>query len=427
MNWLRARLTWFIDSGVAAETPSTDARYIRFLNTTLLVLGLIEVPILALLIALGLGSQFQTNLVALGLLTFGYVLNRRGRHLLAKVLVVAVMTANTSYFATILGSSAPTHIWLIPGAALGVLDFKPSEWPWAVTLVGLSLGSFFFFEFIYLDIEPMVQHLSDPVDKLRAAQGSTISAMVVTLILVGMMHQRFAQSEAALAEEKAQSDRLLRAILPDDIAEELAETGTTQAVRHEDVSLLFADIVGFTPLAASMPAEDVVALLAKVFDRFDDLISECGVEKIKTIGDAYMVAGGVPKTRPDHGERLARCALGMMDIIEQHSVESGHRLQLRIGLHRGPVVAGVIGKTKFAYDLWGESVNLAARLESSGEPGRVHVSKQFRDAAGADMSFAERGEVSLKGVGLTHTYWLLPPPPTQHSAIKVPSTLLLSV
>jgi adenylate cyclase len=406
MDWLRQLAIRFIDSGVGSETASTDARYVRFLNTTLLVLALVELPILVLLVVLGLGPQFLTNLVALCLLVTGFVLNRRGWYLQAKVLVITVMTANTSYFAAILGSSSLTHLWLIPGAALGVLAFKPSEWRWAFALVGLAMGSFLFFEFTYLDMTPMVQHLSAPQDQLRATQGSNVSAMVVTLILVGIMHRRFAQSEAALSKEKAESERLLRAILPDEIARELRETGKTQAVRHEDVSLLFADIVGFTPLAASMPAEDVVALLAKIFEQFDGLITDCGVEKIKTIGDAYMVAGGVPQPSPDHAERLACCAMGMLDIIEAFNTESGHRLQLRIGLHRGPAVAGVIGTTKFAYDLWGESVNLASRLESSGAPGRIHVSDAFRSGLDDRLTFEVRGEIELKGVGATMTHWL---------------------
>ena len=176
-----------------------------------------------------------------------------------------------------------------------------------------------------------------------------------------------------------------------------------------NVVVLYSDIVGFTPLAASMPAEEVVALLAEVFERFDDLIARCGVEKIKTIGDAYMVAGGVPKPATDHGERIARCALGMLEIMETFSAESGHDLQLRVVLHRGPVVAGVIGTTKFAYDLWGGSVNLASRLESSGEPGRVHVSEAFRVSLSGTWTFEERGEVELKGVGRARTHWLSSP------------------
>lgn len=398
-----------IDSGIRHDTPGSDIKYLRFLNATLLLFGMAQIPVLVLLVTLELWTPLAVNAVALGLCGCGFALNRRGKHLTAKLLVIAVVTANTGYFAVIMGSSAPAHFWLVPMSVLGVLVFAPSERMWMATLVGLSMASFAVLEWLHLDLEPFVRHFDNPAKALRAAHGSTVFAMLLTLALVGMMHRRFAQSEAALANEKAQSDRLLRAILPEPVAKELRETGKTTAVRHDDASILFADIVGFTPLAASMPAEKVVALLANVFERFDELIEECGVEKIKTIGDAYMVAGGVPQAMQDHPERLARCALGMLKVIEDISSNTGHRLQLRIGLHRGPVVAGVIGSTKFAYDLWGETVNLASRLESSGEPGRIHVSASFRHALDDTMGFEERGEVTLKGVGAVRTHWLMSP------------------
>jgi len=357
-------------------------------------------------VSLKLWTQFLVNLFALALCGFGFTLNRRGRYLPAKILVLSVLIGNTVYFAVIIGSNAPAHFWLIPMSVLGVLVFKPSERIYMVILVGLSMLSFLVLELLYLDLTPLVGLYDSRAAAQQAAQGSTISAILLTLILVGMMHRRFAQSETSLTVEKAQSERLLRAILPDEIAKELRETGTTKAVRHEDVSILFTDIVGFTPLALSMPAEEVVAMLAEIFKRFDRLIEECGVEKIKTIGDAYMVAGGVPQPVSDHAERLARCALGMLEIVKVFSEESGLDLQLRIGLHRGPAVAGVIGTTKFAYDMWGESVNLASRLESSGEPGQIHVSDEFRSGLTDIMHFETRGEIDLKGVGSTRTHWL---------------------
>lgn len=406
MNKVRRIRAWFVDSGITSITPEIDMRYIRFLNATLILFGFGQIPILALLISLGLWAPLQVNLAALAICALGFVINRHGFHLPAKIVIVSVVIANTAYFALVLGSVAPAHLWLIPVAVLGTLAFKPSEWIWATTLVGLSVIMFLIFEIIHSEITPVVQIFRNPLDELRSAKASTVFAMVLTLILVGMMHRRFAISERALSHEKSQSDRLLRAILPDKVARELRETGSTQALRHDDVSVLFADIVGFTPLAASMPAEDVVALLAEIFERFDALIEHCGVEKIKTIGDAYMVASGVPQPTTDHPERIVRCAFGMFEIMKQFSGESGHQLELRIGLHRGPVVAGVIGKTKFAYDLWGETVNLASRLESSGEPGRIQVSDAFKSGLDNTMNFELRGEITLKGVGMTRTHWL---------------------
>ena len=408
MNSVQSIATWFIDSGTTDDLTNSDVRYVRFLNATLLLFCLVQIPIIPLLITLELYSQLQVNLLALTLCAIGFYLNRQGMHLFAKALIISIVTANTAYFSIILGSSAPTHLWLIPGAVLGMLVFKPSEWLWATSLVGLSMLTFIVFEFSYLDLEPQVIHLSNTDEELKASHISNIFAMVMTLIMVGMMHRRFADSEAALSVEKEKSDQLLKAILPEQIAQGLRETGVTQPVRHEDVSLLFADIVGFTPLATSMPAEDVVALLAEIFKQFDGLITQCGVEKIKTIGDAYMVAGGVPQTTPHHAEQLAKCACGMLNIIERISLDLGHPLQIRIGLHRGPAVAGVIGTTKFAYDLWGESVNLASRLESSGEAGRIHISEEFKVGLKPTWTIQERGEVQLKGVGKTLTHWLIP-------------------
>ena len=407
MKILKLFSTWFIDSGLTPKTPESEIKYVRFLNATLLLLITALMPMLVLMSSLKLWTPILLNIAALGLCGIGFMLNRRGMHLLAKVLVLIVMIANCSHPAFMMGSNAPAHLWLIPTAVLGVLVFKPSERIPMVALVGLSLSVFVYLELVYRDLEPLVPLVKSPEVTQQLVHTSTIFAIFLTLVLVGMMHQRFAHSETSLSQEKAQSERLLRAILPESIAQELRETGTTQAVRHEDVSILFADLVGFTQLAASMPAEDVVALLATVFERFDSLITECGVEKIKTIGDAYMVAGGVPESTPEHARNLADCAFGMLEILEAFSRESGLQLELRIGLHKGPAVAGVIGTTKFAYDLWGESVNLASRLESSGEPGRIHVSETFKNALANTMTFDERGEITIKGVGLTRTYWLV--------------------
>ena len=407
MNSVKRLISWFIESGVTPHTLESESRYIRFLNATLFIFGQAQIPILSLLLMLGMYKPILVNLLALSLFVIGFILNRRGRHLLAKIVIISVMIINTAYFTSLIGSSAPTHMWLIPVAVLGLLVFKPAEWLWASVSVSLSMACFLVFEYALIDLTPVIRPFSDPEQELVAAQSSTLSAIGLTLVLIGMMHRRFVQSEKNLSLEKAQSDRLLRAILPDDIATELRQTGSTPAIRHEDVSILFADIVGFTPLAASMPAEEVVALLAQVFKRFDHLIMECKVEKIKTIGDAYMVAGGVPKSSSDHAERLAQCACGMLAIMKDFSVESGHHLRIRIGLHRGPAVAGVIGTTKFTYDLWGETVNLASRLESSGEPGRIHVSDQFREGLEHILEFEERGEINLKGVGPTRTHWLV--------------------
>ncbi|MEM8603154.1 MAG: adenylate/guanylate cyclase domain-containing protein, partial [Cyanobacteria bacterium P01_H01_bin.121] len=187
------------------------------------------------------------------------------------------------------------------------------------------------------------------------------------------MQQR-QEAEVALREEQAKAERLLLNILPEPIAAELKHNPRAIAERFSDVTVLFADLVNFTQLASEIAALDLVNLLNQIFSAFDQLAEECGLEKIKTIGDAYMVVGGVPTARPDHAAAVAAMALAMQTTIQRINHDLGHPFELRIGINTGPVVAGVIGTKKFSYDLWGDAVNLASRMESHGIPGKIQVS-----------------------------------------------------
>nr|WP_255600010.1 adenylate/guanylate cyclase domain-containing protein [Afifella sp. IM 167] len=211
---------------------------------------------------------------------------------------------------------------------------------------------------------------------------------------------------AEISEEKAKSDRLLRNILPAAIVERLNDGETIIADRFEAVSILFADIVGFTPVAASMTPAHLVNRLDRIFSDFDLLATQLGVEKIKTIGDAYMAAAGLPEPRHDHAEAMAEFALGILEALQRLNVDGGPELKIRIGIHSGPVVAGVIGRRKFIYDVWGDTVNVASRLEANGLPDRIQVSPQVRDALAHRFSFEERGFITLKGKGRTAAFLL---------------------
>jgi guanylate cyclase len=206
--------------------------------------------------------------------------------------------------------------------------------------------------------------------------------------------------------EKARSDRLLLNVLPPLIAERLKKDEGVIADRFEAVTVLFTDIVGFTPLAARLSAREVVLLLDEIFSAFDRLAAEHGLEKIKTIGDAYMLVGGLPTPVDDHAGRVARAALAMRAFVERFSRERGLELSMRIGLHSGEVVAGVIGRSKFSYDLWGDTVNTASRMESHGAPGRVHVSEATRRLLGERFVCTDRGVITVKGKGEMRGYWL---------------------
>jgi class 3 adenylate cyclase len=220
-------------------------------------------------------------------------------------------------------------------------------------------------------------------------------------------NRRLFLSERHVAAERARADRLLENILPAAIATRLKTSAATIADRFEAVTILFADIVGFTAFARSRQPAEVVDLLNALFSRFDDLVAESGLEKIKTLGDGYMVAGGVPTPRPDHAAAVATLALGMMEVTGSFARELDVDWGIRIGLHSGPVVAGVIGKRKFAYDLWGDTVNVASRLESTSEPGRIQLSQETAQLLANEFVVEPRGTVSLKNRGDVATYFLV--------------------
>ena len=220
----------------------------------------------------------------------------------------------------------------------------------------------------------------------------------------------FAALEQSLAElklEREKSERLLRNILPEKIADRLKNGESTIADSFPEVTVLFADLKGFTEFSHHTDAQHLVGLLDEIFSAFDHLAHIHGVEKIKTIGDAYMAVAGLPVPRPDHADAVAAMAIGMQQAFRDVMANRGLGLEVRIGIHSGPVVAGVIGRHKFTYDLWGDTVNLASRMESHGEPSRIHVSEATRTLLADRFRFADRGEVTVKGKGPMRTFFLL--------------------
>ncbi len=214
------------------------------------------------------------------------------------------------------------------------------------------------------------------------------------------------EAERSAQCERDRAEGLLLNILPAPIAEQMKQGQLTIAETHPQVSVLFADIVGFTELSGRLSCHALVDLLNRVFTAFDQLSDRHGVEKIKTIGDNYMVVGGLPTPTPGQTEAIAAMALDMRRVIAAVSTPFGEPLRLRIGIHAGPVVAGVIGTHKFIYDLWGETVNIASRMESSGLPGRIQVSTPVCDQLRGSYVLEARGLVPIKGVGPMATFWL---------------------
>lgn len=228
------------------------------------------------------------------------------------------------------------------------------------------------------------------------------------------LENRVQERTFELHQEKEKSEKLLLNILPKAIADQLKEERKTIASAIENVTILFADIVGFTPLSARVPPIELVGLLNQMFSRFDELAERHKLEKIKTIGDAYMVVGGLPIPRNDHAEAIADMAIEMQQIMDEFNacqilgnIPGCENFQIRIGINTGPVVAGVIGIKKFSYDLWGNAVNIASRMESSGEPGRIQVTDVTYERLKYRYKLQPRGTIKVKGKGYMTTYWLI--------------------
>ncbi|MEE8484659.1 MAG: adenylate/guanylate cyclase domain-containing protein, partial [Nitrospinota bacterium] len=223
-----------------------------------------------------------------------------------------------------------------------------------------------------------------------------VSAVAFILVYHFMSEKNATLRLLRIEQDKAEN--LLLNILPKDIADILKDESRTIANHHSEASILFADVVDFTPMSAQITPIETVDLLNEVFSYFDTLVERYGLEKIKTIGDCYMVAGGVPKPRSDHAHILTRMALEMNEYVNANEFH-GHRLSFRIGINSGPVVAGVIGRKKFIYDLWGDAVNIASRMESQGVSGKIQIAKGTYDLIKDDFICKQQDEVYVKGKG----------------------------
>ena len=237
----------------------------------------------------------------------------------------------------------------------------------------------------------------------------SIGVVLQVVLLAVAMAQRVRSIYVSLLERE-KSEKLLLTMLPAAIAQRLKAGESPIADRHAEVTVLFADIAGFTPLSSALPPQQVVQTLSTLFSRFDALTSARKLEKIKTIGDCYMVVGGLPSPRPDHAEAVADLALDLLSALSAETdglAPAWANVRIRIGLHCGSAVAGVIGTHKPAYDLWGDTVNTASRMESHGEPGRIHCSQAIRDTLAHAFEFQARGEIEVRGKGRMPTYFLL--------------------
>ncbi|MBS1173023.1 MAG: adenylate/guanylate cyclase [Proteobacteria bacterium] len=316
-----------------------------------------------------------------------------------------------------LGLASHAYFWIVVPAVVGLIALEGVPGPFRSMshfhLLPLTLGAYLlFFEHsergqriyagvclvIFVSVElglvtlpPL--GLAYSADEQRTGRWILFFANFVSLLLVARLFLAdLAEADRQLANANARLEALLENMLPPKISQRLRREGRTFADAFGACSVLFADIVGYTTLAESVP--NVVHLLDAIFSRFDDLTEQAGLEKIKTIGDAYMVAAGIPEPRPDHAVAVTELALRMQAAIKEFP-----GLEIRIGINSGAVVAGVIGKKRFIYDLWGDTVNIAARMESQGISGGIQISEATRALLPPEFVCEDRGEIAVKGKG----------------------------
>jgi class 3 adenylate cyclase len=374
---------------VEAQAVSLRQR-LQHLPGPLLDVGLALVVAVATLVAIGVAPQPGRSPDALayllGLTIAGLVLARR-RWPVA-VLVASAVTLQLYYVLDYTG--------IRPAVPLSVALTTA----WAAGHPRWSLGVAAWFAGAPLLFRTLVEH-----EPLRPVLDDTVPDVV--LLAAVLLLGEAIRNRRELDLEREKSDRLLLNVLPASIAARLKQTEGVIADRFSDVTVLFADIVDFTSRSQRIAPEQVVEVLNDLFSAFDRLSRERGLEKIKTIGDAYMVVGGLPHPRPDHPEAVAGMALAILEEVAGRSDPSGRPLQVRIGIDTGPVVAGVIGTSRFSYDLWGDTVNTASRMESHGVPGCIQVTDRAYGRLRDRYRFQRRGPIPVKGKGVVVTYFLV--------------------
>jgi guanylate cyclase len=289
-------------------------------------------------------------------------------------------------------------------APLGALVFSDvrSAVRWYIAWVVVFLGSGIAGEIIGPVWDPLPSWFTSTMLALNIAVGGT---MVFTLLALFASQRN--EALAALRIEQAKAENLLLNILPRSIADRLKAQPQRIADQFGSASILFADVVDFTPWSERLSAAEVVGYLDHLFSHFDELAEQHGLEKIKTIGDCYMVAAGVPTPRADHARALALMALDMLEAMRSHDELARLGLELRVGINSGPVVAGVIGRKRFLYDLWGDAVNTASRMESYGTPGRIQITRDTYELLADEFECEPRGTIEVKGKGEVEAWYLV--------------------
>jgi len=385
-----------------AGVPSDHIRFYVLTNYFYPAAILVHLAFIPLFWFLGMELLSFYNIASVILYGACLYFNLKGRIGAATLLLFIEVCTFITLATLALGWESNFHYYLIMLAMFMFLT------PWHDFLKILPTAiAFCLYGWLYLQTGHAQYGADIPRGVLTAFSSANIVGIFCGICFVAYYyHVAAARAEESLNREYQRSEDLLHSILPEPIASRLKTTPGTIADGFLEASILFADIVDFTPLSEELAPRRLIELLNDIFSRFDDLADRYDLEKIKTIGDAYMVVSGIPRIRDDHAQAIAHMALDMLEIMEDFNGYLERPLTLRIGIHCGPVVAGVIGKKKFIYDLWGDSVNTAARMESHGIGGEIQVTDRMYRRLKDSFVLEERGNIDIKGKGQVKTYLL---------------------
>ncbi len=402
MNAPAARANWFDRIAGDVESFTLQERLLNLFSALAVALIVsIVIPMNAAL-GLGLGTQLFSFGVAAIFGAVFYLLRVRRTWTWIGLPVLALTSMSLgAYYVMADGMDGPALLFLLVSAFV-VISASQGR----TRLVLIAAHVLFVCGLVGLEVQrpDLVERVYEDVESRGIDLASSWAVALLSLLGFGLAMQRgYNELVRRLGEERQRADDLLQNVLPVAVAAQLKSSPGTIADLHEEVTVLFADLVGFTQLASTVRPEELIRLLDGLFREFDEVASRHGLEKIKTIGDAYMAAAGVPDEVDDHPDRAVAAALDLLEVVEGFDF-AGRKLQLRIGLHSGPVVAGVIGSLRLAYDLWGDTVNTASRMESHGLPGAVQLSQATADRLERDWTLEPRGEVKVKGKGQMRTW-----------------------
>ena len=369
---------------IAAALTATLGVLQTFTGDRVLYIGLINLGVAAVFLAIPLLHRFGSIIAALVFVTVSYV--------------------SLTFVATQIGTDSGVQFYYLVSASLAVLVLGLDHLRLASMVVAVGAGLVVALQFLVPQDTGIQPRWALNAGFIFATAG----ACILVFATVWYVMREVTRAEAAMEVEYDRSEALLANILPASVASKLKDPAHgVIADRYDDASILFADVAGFTQRAGEMPPTELVRFLDRLYTTFDRLVDRHGLEKIKTTGDSYMVVSGVPTPRPDHVEAIAALALDMSSAVAGLRDPNGNPVPLRMGIATGPVVAGVVGARKFFYDVWGDAVNVASRMESTGVEGRIQVPQNVFESLRHAFILEERGDVDIKGKGVMHTWYLV--------------------